>query len=793
MGNTRPTGRNCTSYLLSTAIAISLGLTASGAANAALEEVIVTAQKRDENIQTVPVAITALTQESLETNRVSNVSDLNGLAPNVAVRPAAGGTSIASFSMRGITSYGVVPGSDKEVSIYLDGVYIGSPRGSIFSLPDIAQLEVLRGPQGTLFGRNATAGAVNITTRDPKGEFGFRQDLSTGDHDYRRTRTSIDSPMFGPFSATATYAKEMRDGDIRNNAGGTVWDRSAFGYGTAHTPSRLGSTDIEDYFLAVKFEPTDTFTMTYKYDRSVDHGTPDANVPIFMVPGTTVLPPTTTLGALAAGQALPPISNPIQFASNGGRPSHVTDRFAIPRGQTNQGHSFTTLADVSDSVSIKNITAFRKTEIHTATDLVGLGLAVPLSATTYAPFCLACTQVDNDSDQWSTELQVNYDSDLLTATVGALYYEQKDRSGGYVNAFNSGGGLFINNRIPAGNEATSFNENESAAIYTQVEYHLKEELDLVVGVRETRDRKSAKLRQGTDPNKIERSLDFEESKPSWTLGVNYKPTYGTLVYGKYSEAFVSGGGVPGFNTFESEIAKSWEAGIKSDLFDNNVRTNLTVFDVTYEHVQSAQGGRNVGRPDLGTVVIDLESDIKAYGFEWEGAYSAGYGVTLNASAGFTHVYYPDEVSPAILSSVQANPAAAGYLPGSKYRPTLIPDWNGSLSANYESDPLFGTAYFTFNVVGTWHSEFKLNANEAQVNFTPGLSQMENGDEGWVVNARTSLKEIDLGSDVKGEVAVWGRNLTDYDEPIYALNIVGVGGGANYMQARSFGVDFTVQY
>jgi iron complex outermembrane receptor protein len=146
-------------------------------ASSGLEEIVVTAQKREQNVQDVPIAVTALTASALVNNRVESVTDLSGLAPGVNVIPAAGGSQIPSFSLRGITSYGVVPGSDKEVSIYLDGVYISSPRGSIFNLPDARSIEVLRGPQGTLFGRNATAGAVSITTRDPNGKIGVDADF----------------------------------------------------------------------------------------------------------------------------------------------------------------------------------------------------------------------------------------------------------------------------------------------------------------------------------------------------------------------------------------------------------------------------------------------------------------------------------------------------------------------------------------------------------------------------------------------------------------------------------------
>ena len=790
MSKSHNSRRKYAPYIIGSAISASFGMAASvvHAETKALEEVIVTAQKREQSVQEVPVAMTALTQEALATNRVANVTDLSGLAPNVVARPAPGGNAIASFSMRGITSYGVVPGSDKEVSIYLDGVYIGSPRGSIFNLPDIAQLEVLRGPQGTLFGRNATAGAINITTRDPAGEFGLRQELSAGNHDYRRTRTSIDSPTWGAFSFSGTYAHEERDGDIKNSAYNSqaVWDRTAFGEGTQHMVKRLGDKDADTYFLAAKFQPSDAFTMVYKFDKGTDTGTPTANAPIAYNPAV--------LGAILAFQ---PGGNPIHLASKGKRPSSVADSFATPLDQTNTGHSLTTTFEASDNVSIKNITAYRKSQLWATGDLVGMGGLVdtfgvfaqpPGSGTVGAPFCVVCLQSEADSDQWSTELQVNYESDLLTATTGFLYFESDDRSGAPVGSGNTS--FFVdypNYVIPSGNHATAYNRARSAALYTQLEYHLTDTVDLLGGLRWTRDNKSGDIATsvgaGADTH---HPFTFAESRPSYMLGVNYKPTFDTLVYGKYSNAFVSGGSTGGI-AFESEIAKSWEAGIKSDFMGSKLRSNLSVFDVTYSHVQSAQGGSNVGHPELGTVIIDQGGDTKAYGFEWEGSAAAGYGFTLNASLGYQHVYFPDGVSQILMNSVQA-----GFYPGSKYLPSLIPDWTGNLSAQYESDPLFGESYLALNLGGNWHSAIRMEQNPARAEAKPSF--LEWSPASWVVNARASLKKIDLGfAGAQGEVALWGRNLTDNKEPNFALNFNGFANSASYMEARSYGVDFVVQF
>jgi len=741
---------------------------------AALEEIIVTAQKRDEGVQEVPISMTALTQEDIQTSRVTNVTDLSGLAPNLAARPAPGGTAIASFSMRGITSFGVVPGSDKEISIYLDGVYLGSPRGSIFNLPDIAQLEVLRGPQGTLFGRNATAGAINVTTRDPSGELGLRQEMSFGDHNYERRRTSIDSPTLGPFSFLLTYASEERDGDIKNRFPDDIyWDRTAFGEGTAHTISRFGDKDAETYFFAASFVPNDVLMMTYKVDKAVDHGTPAANVSIALDRSDSRL-----------SQLLAVVDDPsaIQLASNFKRPDYASDSFAITGSQDNVGHSLTTLIEASDNISFKNITAYRKATITSASDLLGLGGLTILGG---QPFCLVCSQNSGDFDQWSTELQFNYESDLVTLTVGTLYFKSDERSG-FKNAFNTvSGKTFPDYVIPAGDASTSYNDAKSVAAYTQAEFHLSDEIDLVSGYRWSRDTKNGDFVTGTEPAEVHSKFHYQDSSPSWALGVNYKPEFGRLIYGKYSEAFVSGGAIGGLE-FKPEVAKSWEAGFKADFLDNTLRSNVSVFSVTYDHVQSAQSGQNIGRPELGTAIVDQGGETKAQGFEWEGAALAGDDVTLNASAGYTHVEIMDPAQP-LLDSVQAS-----KYPGSSYEPSLIPDWTGSLAATYRGDPVFDSARIVFNINGQWHSKIRMEQNPVRADANPNF--IEFSPAGWVINARLALQDIKLGiADGTAEVGLWGRNLTDNDDPQFALNFGGIGQSASYLEARSYGVDLAVDF
>jgi outer membrane receptor protein involved in Fe transport len=350
--------------LASTALALATWLPATAHAQEAdsaggLEEIVVTAQKREQSLQDVPIAVTAVTQETLQANRIYTVNDLSAIAPGLTVKPSAGGIQTPSFTMRGQNSFGVVAGSDKQVSIYLDGIYISSPRGSIFEMPDIARLEVLRGPQGTLFGRNATAGAVSITTRDPTGDAHARLEGTVGNYDAYRVRATLETPEVGPFSGYFSYVRNYRRGEIENSQAGLLWDRSnsPSGYGKGASPRWLGTVDSNSYFAAVKFEPSDDFKMVYKYDRNDDSGTPEGTA----MAAYDANPPAAGGGVLLGGvlQALY-TSNGVHLNPSAKRPDIVDNGWVVARQQRVQGHSLTATWQATDSVTVKNIAAYRK-------------------------------------------------------------------------------------------------------------------------------------------------------------------------------------------------------------------------------------------------------------------------------------------------------------------------------------------------------------------------------------------------------------------------------------------------
>jgi iron complex outermembrane receptor protein len=805
--------------------------------NGGLEEIVVTAQKREQVLQDVPIAITAFTEESLEANRITTVNDLSGLAPGLTVRPSAGGISTPAFTMRGQVSFGVVAGSDKQISIYLDGVYISSPRGSIFDLPDIQRIEVLRGPQGTLFGRNATGGAVSITTRDPTGEPHVKAEGSFGNRDYYRMRLTAETPAMGPFTGYFTFVRNYRHGDIRNARPGLVWNRTAAGpkFKTPKiSPNYLGTVDSNSYFGAVKFEPADTFRVVYKYDRNEDNGTPEGTAFVGYDPNAPLT------GALVTAM-LNSQPQPVIITPDARRPKAVDNGWVTNRDQTVQGHSVTATWNATDNLTLKDVFAYRKVYVHATSAIDGLssqtftqqmlvpyatliafssigkvpGITDPASAAAAIPgfiaafapqvggrFVLIGTQATSTSQQWSDEFQVNWDAGPLQATAGALWFHSKDLSGGPGGVTQNSvslqiypaNGFLANQRV-----GTYADKATSIAAYAQLEYSFTPELTAILGGRITRDKKDESFTFG-NPGALTTITPptYKKTKPNYLIGLNWKPNQDTLIYGKFSTSFVSGGTSVGV-LYQPETATSWEAGVKADLLDRKLRVNLALFDVKYEHFQSPQGttqaqsaalivalttplyGAAIANQLPGTVstFVADQGTIKAKGFELEVTAAPVRGVSLGGSVGYTDVK-SSHVDP-VLITTNGGPIA------------LInrPKWTGTVWASYESPPLFGSDT-TFMIRGDGNFRSRSLLDTLQSRAIPSLQVLKATPAYWTFNARASLEHIDIGHGITAELAVWAKNLTNEKYTNFAL-VQALAGAANFITARTYGVDFGIEF
>ena len=764
-GGSRAALFNCSALIAVAMAGQAFGQTASDQ-GATLSEIIVTAQKREQSLQDVPIAVTAVTQETLRANRIANVTDLTSMAPNFTVLVTAGASGIPTFGMRGLVSAGSVSGQDKSVSIYLDGVSIASALGSTFDLPDLERIEVLRGPQGTLFGRNSTGGAINVITRNPSGEFAFRQELTYGNYNQFRSVTRIETPTWGPLSASLSYTHNERDGDVKNLGAGFVWDRSAAGLGTAKSPKTLGAKNAESVFAAVKFEPNDSFTTVYKFDWMENHFTPDAET-------LAAFTPEAGLGA-AFGSLIRAMYNANPTPISGGkRPKYANNRFVIPGYQKIYGHNITSTLRISDDLSLKNILAYRNSHIFGVSDLDGMGLVniFPFLGPVGSPYVVLGAQVGNDAKQWSEELQLNYNSKLVTLTAGAIYFDLKAVEGPppglqRVPPFQ----VVPNGVLPRFPADYNVFASKSYAAYVQAEVHVTPQVDVVGGYRLTKDDKSGInfVAGNAFP------FTYSKTKPSYLLGANYKPTEGVLLYGKYATGFVAGGTTSTI-TFEPETVKSWEGGVKADLLSRRLRVNLAAFTAKYKNLQAVSGGSflPVPRPELGTIVV-TQGDFKTKGVEAEVTVAPARGVSLNGSLGYTD-WTLSNLNP-ILGQMAT------------YRPNYRAHWTGAASAQYESEPLFGEATLMARVDGNWRSKMRMLS---QFPTQAGYESFDFSPAGWVVNGRLALRNIKLSrGDL--EVAVWGRNIFDSKRPMFPLDLNFSGLGV-YESARTFGLDVIYNY
>jgi iron complex outermembrane receptor protein len=813
--------RRLNSYLLLTGVAVG-ALAVSGAPwrlalaqqadqqaatpGGGLEEIVVTAQRREQKLQSVPISITALSSETLKAQRIETLNDLNAVAPNLTVRLGAGGNQSPNYTLRGILGASSAAGQDKGVSPYIDGVYLQAQSSSIFELADIERIEVLKGPQGTLFGRNATGGAIQIITKDPTGQFGGYQEFTAGNLGIFRSKTHVDLPAWGPLSASITYLHSQRDGDVRNLGAGTQWNYLATGAesGIRTSPSRLGDDDTNAVMGAVKYA-VDDFNLVYKFDYTHDDYTPNAE-------GVAYLPDS-FLRQLYNASPNPktPITNE--------RPDAVNNWFATPSRTENWGHNLTAQYWLNDDISFKNILALRETKNVSTFQLDGLGglvnvpvpglggfppgLAIPFapggnpklaSFVTGAPFIFLGNNGYEREWQWSDEFQVNVNTDWMTLTAGFLHFYDHITSAGFSGGYNTtitqvitGQNTALNGTpfvIPANpGYRGAIVQTFSNAVYAQPEFHLTDQLDLVAGIRWTQDKKDGheSLPDQTRTPGIS-PIYYKHSQITYLAGLNYKLDEDTLLYGKFSTGFVSGGALSTL-TYKPEKARSWELGVKTEQFDHRLRSDLALFDARYSNLQYDTSGQLTGNPAtaLFSQAIVNQGDAHALGFEFENALALTRNVTFTASVGYTNFKYEQATIPPGLASLSGPPG---------FKPFQRPNFTGTLGAQYTSEELWRGSHLTARIDANFRSETLMTSNTivgpGATASDPAILAAATSPFVWLVNTRVALADIDLG-ETKAEVALWSKNLLDNRE---AVQYVGLGlvGSVIYEPARTFGVD-----
>ncbi len=678
-------------------LGLSVALTSEPGFSQELEEVLVTARKRQENLQQVPIAISALTAKDIAEAGLVRLQDITQLVPNMSyLEPLS--NKFTNITLRGISSGGGL-GNDPAVGVYIDEVYIGRDSGFNSDLLDIERVEVLKGPQGTLFGRNTTVGAINITTKRPGTELEGMVLLDVGDYNYTRMGGLISVPLTDNLAAKLSVVDVERDGFLDNSFGGTV--------------NNLDYTTSRGQLLWTVNERMDVL-LTASYRESKGRG--NAYITRFQ-----------------------------------GEPLEKTYDVSIPDPGFEDVEDSMYALHVNydfDNVTLTSVTSMQSLEEDYKQDSDW----TPLDD---------LTGIDTrDMESWSQEFRLESNADArLNWVVGTYFYHQEfdvftqSLSGSdTIFAFFGltdliGSGLLpsdISPGLPNGVDinATSSIETDSLSFFGNATYDLTDQWSVTGGLRYSEDDKNLDYEQKADP--LAGAVGFsnfvlqdeqDDGELTSTLSLNWQPSENILAYASYASGYKAGGFNNGVSTtaslvsFDAETLDAYELGLKSTLLDNTLRVNVAVFHMEYKDKQESRfvAGAGFQQSNAGEAVSD--------GFEVDFEWVPLERWTVYGALGYADAEYDEYV-------LDANTDYSGN------KLTRAPEWTASLGVQTEwnfSDYLQGSLRVDY----AYQDDFFLQPNNDPF-FT--------ADSQGIVNARLGIS----GSDDSWQVTLWGRNLTDDD-------------------------------
>ena len=630
-----------------------------------LDEVIVTARRVEENLQDTPISITALSAKSLEERQIFRTDALDQVVPNLQFAnnaPLAGNNSSSAIFIRGIGQTDPTSTVDPGVGLYIDEVYMGTAIGGTMDFRDIANVQVLRGPQGTLFGRNTIGGAILLTTKEPGDDLGGTVRVGAGSDALGEFFGALDAPFSDTFKSRFSFGMRKQDGYVTRN-----FDHKD-----------LGDTNTWTATGKLQWKPNDRFTGTWNFDytKADENGPP---LVFATINQTQTFPRVASFDAGCPGMAsnAVPVPNTPAFDARCANqqqyagPFHNNGTFPLASKLDNYGTSLKLDFKLNDSMSIKSISSWRGISWEGARDADNTPL--PILHTTY----------DVDGWQWNQELQFTYQSEKLTGVVGAYYFAQgsDDIATVYLNP------------PPPGVQRDSDNnkvDNKSWAGFTQWTYKFTDSFAGTVGVRYSSENK------GSYPDQFDYSApnvkqvpvqwyrdDFSSTTPSASL--NWRANESAMFYLSYSEGFKGGGWNSHFNAvltpaeqaalqeFQQEKAKTIEVGTKLDLLDKTLRLNVSLFSSDYDDMQvTFRGPLPMGVAPFLTNAGKARID----GGELELTWAPTSDFLVEASTG----YLDSE-----LTDLDTSNPLLIYPPGlaEGNRLAFAPDWQASLGLSYK--------------------------------------------------------------------------------------------------------------
>jgi iron complex outermembrane receptor protein len=756
--------------------AIALGVAAPAAAQGVpeetaattgggLEEIIVTARRREEAMQDTPISVSALSSASLERSNVQALDDITRLMPNVAIQAQSGFLAGNTAFIRGIGSQEPLLSVDSPVGIYIDGVYIGRNNASNLELVDLERIEVLRGPQGTLFGRNTTGGAISMVTKKPASAFGIEQKVTIAQYDEYAARTRIDTGLLGEsgVSATLSYMHRQRDG----------WLNNKYAKGS-HTQGALNT----DAIWAKVHGEWGAFQADYTFDWTDMRGVPGGFQTRFLSPLLRAYYGNTTGNSL-----LDEVQQ--DYNKNFSVRSKALQRVKII------GHALTLQYDVSDDITLKSITGRRTYKAALGTAYAPPGIFGNTTAGIQEVQIYSADAKDEDVKQFSQEFQLLGKLGDFSY-VGGLYYFEEDSK-----YFNPTSYSFVISPTLASNlsSSTIFDyQAKSYAAFGQASWKpqsLDEKLELTFGVRYTKDKKAVQQTASTVRNG---KASFDDT--SINAIISYKPVDDVMVYARYGTGYRSGG----FNTrasatqsfvFEPEKAKTYEAGIKSEFLDRHVRLNAAVFHTDYKDLQVTQYLATAA----GGGGFTNNASAKFRGFEVELQAVPVDGLTLDGSVGYVDPKYNEIFFIVPAAPVPGHTPQPGEVPGglgnyadiSKF--PYVPKWTVHLGGQYLSEDIgFGKLLLKLDYSHSSKRYFMTNIlnglNFADAIADPGQHQFD---------ARVGLVEVPVAGKSM-DISVFVENLTNEHNISSGIDFGALGFAGNiYSPPRRIGVDAKISF
>lgn len=781
-------------------VAIAFGVHAAKAgAQEQLEQVTITAQKRSENLQDVPISVQSLDARTLEKQHVETLSDLNdGSVPGLNLAPYPGQADFFFPTFRGITTNTAFISAPNPIAVHLNGVYLSQLVGLNNPAADLERIEVLKGPQGVLSGRNATGGALNIYTAKPDlGIFGFKQEIGIAQREQYLSKTMVNIPLGETFAAKIAYLKQHRGTEgVSNSAPGGP---------------KFGERDADAARLDLRWKPSRTLTVDYGYDYSLakDYDTPSQC--LYPAPAVLAAQPTgdPRIAAFVAGCS----------------PQKLTSLFYPYPLQKNrnvaEGHTLQVEWQAMPELAVRSITGYRKVDTRNNYNYGAYAGAADVRSDS-GPFLVPGTPFDGKehpvllfNEAYSQEFDfLGQISKTVRYTAGLYWSHEKGHqsSGPNIGMYLPGGGGAAGvdfAMVDAKGLHSSINDSE--AIFGQLSWRpemFEEKLEIVPGVRVTRDHRKADgfntgwttgyviAPTGTGTGTLLATVPIAApdvgfasavgehtwNKTTPAISFNYFWQDGLMTYLKYATGYTSGGFDPisGPATaanfvkgFQPETLKSYEAGLKSEFLNRRLRVNLAVFQSKFTNEQKSvalpAGGwktENIGSSTYSGAELDITAAV-----------TNALRITLNFAT-LDHKY-DRWIDPTTGQNVTA------------LRKLIVPKDDFSLGVDYRF-PNFGLPGQLDGNLTLSHrdrSSTPLNLSTPNVELystTPAFS---------VLNGRLALSRINVGPRDNGDltVALWGKNLLDKKYINLAYQGWVTAGSASWGDPRTVGVDLIYRY